>query len=63
MLQIGTTSGVSPTFVEMEQLEGFALRQLDKLILIQVDVSRVYGLKRLWGETISCSGLRFCHLS
>ena len=63
VLQIGTTSGVSPTFVEMEQLEGFALRQLEKLILIQVDVSRVHGLERLWGETISCSGLRFCHLS
>ena len=26
VLQIGTTSGVSPTFVEMEQLEGPTLR-------------------------------------
>ena len=41
----------------------FCPEQLEKLILIQVDVSRVHGLERLWGETISCSGLRFCHLS
>ena len=30
VLQIGTTSGVSPTFVEMEQLEGFALRNYQR---------------------------------
>ena len=30
VLQIGTTSGVSPTFVEMEQLEGLALRHYER---------------------------------
>ena len=31
VLQIGTTSGVSPTFVEMEQLEGLALRHYERI--------------------------------
>ena len=55
----------SPTSVEMELHAGLLSIKmiLNDPLSDQMDVSCVHGTEGFWGEAVSRSGLRFCHLS